>query len=143
MNRNKTIADQMDILAWNEYCIKEYIYMPDIKDSRARLKALCEINPFVKFEPCKKCEGTGLSGVVCSTSREYAMIHGLGSAWDGGLCKECNGNGGKLISLNENLCTVCSDCDGVGLAKIYGYSTEKCYSCNGQGIKDWLKKVLG
>lgn len=106
-------------------------YRPDIMDSRDRLKLLGKIIPFIRFEPCEKCNGTGLTGV---------QVHNDGSySWNSTYCKHCNGNGGVLVSLNENVSRVCKKCDGVGFSNYLS----PCCDCGGKGVFDWLDNVLG
>ena len=114
----------------------ESIYSPNILDFRERLKTLSESNSFVKFKPCERCEGTGLSGFF--KSRAYGDY-----SWNGEYCDHCKGNGGSLISLNEILCSVCTECNGVGKITIDETIKGKCNKCNGQGTIDWLTRVLG
>jgi len=73
------------------------------------------------FLICKSCRGRGLDGVM--------KLNQGGFAWNGKLCKRCNGVG--YIPDNE-IFFICKKCEGRG-----------CSSCSNSGYVDWSQKARG
>lgn len=95
-------------------------------------KRLLSIDPeYLKkkgVERCKRCDGTGLAGVV-------RLAKG-GSSWDtSSFCNKCWGvgfTGIRHLNTFDDKKFICGTCQGVG-----------CDECNRTGFVDWITHAMG
>ena len=77
---------------------------------------------------CKKCDATGLGGLI--------KLHKGGYSWDPTqYCDKCHGVGftgmRNLKTFDEKL-FICGECNGVG-----------CKECEHSGFTDWIAHAMG
>lgn len=80
------------------------------------------------IKTCKKCNGTGLGGVV-------RLAKG-GCSWDtSSFCNKCWGTGFtgiRHLKTFDDKKYICGTCQGVG-----------CSECNNTGFVDWITHAMG
>jgi DnaJ-class molecular chaperone len=101
------------------------------------LNKVKELN--LQIDPCKDCNGTGLSGVTTWINSAGVKDH----TWGGSYCDNCNTFGFTLPD-KDHVLYFCEYCGGLGYETTwYNLENNICKGCNGEGIVYWIDNLRG